>query len=80
MIAARRWDLQAKAVTGRRGNESLTATRWNSTIKTFYQRLLAKRKPKKVPLTAAMRKLLTIINALVKSNQLWRVTTQCPAK
>ena len=59
---------------------TLTATRWNSTIKTFYQRLLAKGKPKKVALIAAMRKLLTIINALVKSNQLWRVPTQCPAK
>ena len=47
-----------------------------STIKTFYQRLLAKGKPKKVALTAAMRKL----HALVKSNQLWRVPTQCPAK
>ena len=59
---------------------TLTATRWNSTIKTFYQRLLAKGKPKKVALTAAMRKLLTILNALVKSNQLWRVPTPCPAK
>jgi len=51
-----------------------------STIKTFYQRLLAKGKPKKVALTAAMRKLLTILNALVKSNQLWRVPTLCPVK
>ena len=59
---------------------TLTATRWNSTIKTFYQRLLAKGKPKKVALTAAMRKLLTILNALVKLNQLWRVPTPCPAK
>ena len=51
-----------------------------STIRTFYQRLLAKGKPKKVALTAAMRKLLTILNALVKSNQLWRVPTLCPVK
>jgi hypothetical protein len=42
--------------------------------------LLAKGKPKKVALTAAMRKLLTILNALVKSNQLWRVPTTCPTE
>ena len=58
---------------------TLTATRWNGTIKSFYQRLLAKGKPKKLALTAAMRKLLTILNALVKSNQLWRVPAPCPA-
>ena len=69
MIAARRSDLQAKAVTGSRRNESLTATCRNSTIKTFSQRLLAKGKPKKVALTADMRKLITILNALVKTNQ-----------
>jgi len=50
-------------------HSALTATRWNSTIKTFYQRRLAKGKPPKVALTAAMRKLLTILNPLVKSNQ-----------
>ena len=59
---------------------ALTATRWNTTIKTFYRRLLAKGKLKKVALTAAMRKLLTILNALVKTNQLWRAPTPCPAK
>ena len=58
---------------------TLTATRWNGAIKSFYQRLLAKGKPKKLALTAAMRKLLTILNVLVKSNQLWRVSTPCPA-
>lgn len=51
---------------------TLVATRFNDTIKAFYQRLLAKGKPKKVALTAAMRKLLTILNTLVKTNQLWR--------
>ncbi len=39
--------------------------------KAFYQRLLAEGKPKKVPLTAAMRKLLTILNTLIKTDQLW---------
>ena len=50
---------------------TLVATRFNSQIKTFYQRLLADGKPKKVALTAAMRKLLTILNTLIKTDQLW---------
>ena len=37
-----------------------------------YQRLLAKGKRKKVALTAAMRKLITILNTMVRTNQLWR--------
>ena len=49
----------------------LVATRFNTQIRTFYQRLVAKGKPKKVALTAAMRKLLTILNTLVRTNQLW---------
>jgi transposase len=50
---------------------TLVATRFNSRIKDFYQRLLSEGKLKKVALTAAMRKLLTILNTLVKTNQLW---------
>lgn len=50
---------------------SLVATRFNKAIKVFYQRLLSKGKPKKLALTAAMRKLLTILNTLVKDNVLW---------
>jgi transposase len=50
---------------------TLVATRHNPAIKAFYQRLLAKGKPKKVALTAAMRKLLTIMNTLVKNDHLW---------
>ena len=50
---------------------TLVATRFNTRIKTFYQRLLAEGKPKKVALTAAMRKLLTILNTLIKTDQLW---------
>lgn len=50
---------------------TLVATRFNSRIKAFYQRLLAEGKPKKVALTAAMRKLLTILNTLVKTDQHW---------
>jgi transposase len=50
---------------------TLVATRFNSKIKTFYERLVAQGKPKKVALTAAMRKLLTILNTLVKNDELW---------
>ena len=50
---------------------TLMATRFNTTIKAFYQRLLSAGKLKKVALTAAMRKLLTILNTLIKTNQLW---------
>jgi len=50
---------------------TLVATRFNPRIKAYYQRLLAKGKLKKVALTAAMRKLITILNTLVRTNQLW---------
>ncbi len=50
---------------------TLVATRFNPRIKEYYQRLLAKGKVKKVALTAAMRKLLTILNTLVSTDQLW---------
>ena len=50
---------------------TLVATRFNRRIKVFYQQLLAKGKLKKVAITAAMRKLLTILNALVNTDQLW---------
>lgn len=50
---------------------TLVATRFNARIKAFYQRLLREGKLKKVALTAAMRKLLTILNTLIKTDQLW---------
>lgn len=50
---------------------TLTAVRYNPVIKAFYQRLKEKGKPPMIALTAAMRKLLTILNALVKSNNRW---------
>jgi transposase len=49
----------------------LVATRHNTVIRTFYQRLLAAGKPKKVALVAAMRKMLTILNAMVKTQKSW---------
>ena len=50
----------------------LSATRHNRVIKDFYERLLAKGKVKKVALTACMRKLLVIINTMIKSGQDWQ--------
>jgi transposase len=50
---------------------TLTATRCNPVINTFYNRLLARGKAQKVAITAAMRKLLTILNAMVKTRTPW---------
>lgn len=51
---------------------ALVATKHNAVIRTFYQRLLAAGKPKKLALTACMRKLLTILNAMAKTKTRWR--------
>lgn len=53
---------------------TLAATRFNPTIRKFYQRLLAEGKEKKVALIAAMRKFLTILNTLIKKDELWRTS------
>lgn len=50
---------------------ALSATKSNPVIRDFYQRLLAKGKPKKVALTACMRKLLTILNAMIRDQKSW---------
>lgn len=50
---------------------ALTAKRCNPTIRTFAQRLEAAGKPFKVVITACMRKLLVILNTLVKNNTPW---------
>lgn len=50
---------------------ALVASRHNPVIRSFYQRLLAAGKPKKLALTACMRKLLTILNGMVKSGKPW---------
>ncbi len=50
---------------------TLSAVRYNPLIKVFYERLLAKGKPKKVVLVACMHKLLTILNAIMKSGKPW---------
>lgn len=50
---------------------SLSAQRYNPVIKAFYQRLLAAGKPKKVAMVACMRKLLTILNAMLRDQAVW---------
>lgn len=50
---------------------ALTAARHNPVIKTFYERLLAAGKQQKVALVACMRKLLTVLNAMVRTNKPW---------
>lgn len=51
---------------------AMTASRFNPVIKEFYQRLLANKKPFKVAITACMRKLLAIINVMVRDNTAWK--------
>jgi transposase len=48
---------------------AMVASRFNPVIKAFYERLVAAGKPKKLALTACMRKLLTILNAMVKTRK-----------
>ena len=51
---------------------ALVATRFNPTIRAFYERLLKAGKAKKLALTACMHKLLLILNAIVRSKIAWR--------
>src|SRR5215207_3417581 len=50
---------------------ALVATRHNPQIKEFYERLLSAGKPRKVALVACMRKLLIILNAMLKNHTPW---------
>lgn len=51
---------------------TLVATRYNPVVKTWYQKLQAAGKPKKVALVACMRKLLVVLNAMVKTKTRWQ--------
>ncbi|MGZ3716573.1 MAG: IS110 family RNA-guided transposase [Ktedonobacterales bacterium] len=55
---------------------TLVATKHNPVIKVFYQRLRAAGKAPKVALVACMRKLVTILNAIVKHRTPWRLAAQ----
>ena len=50
---------------------ALSARQHNPAIRTFYERLVAQGKEKKVALTACMRKLLVILNAMLRSKRTW---------
>ena len=53
-----------------------SASRWNPVIREHYQRLLARGKPPKVAQVACMRKLLTILNAMVRNGTSWSPSLQ----
>ncbi|ARP89049.1 IS110 family transposase [Bordetella genomosp. 9] len=57
---------------------SLSAVRYNPVLRAYYQRLLGTGKKKKVALVATMRKLLTILNAMVRHNKQWEPALDCP--
>jgi transposase len=54
---------------------AMTAARFNPDIKLFYQRLLAAGKHKKVALTACIRKIITVLNAMIRDNVSWQPST-----
>ena len=51
---------------------ALTAARHNPILKSLYARLVKAGKPKKVALVACMRKLLVILNAMLRNGEYWR--------
>ena len=59
---------------------TLSAVRWNTTIKTFFDRLIAEGKKYKVALVAAMRKLLAILNVMVRTKTCWKEPEAMPQK
>jgi len=50
----------------------LSAVQHNPVIKAFYQRLVAAGKHKKVALTACIRKMITMLNAMIRDNKMWQ--------
>jgi transposase len=50
---------------------ALVASRWNPVIRSFYRRLLEAGKPKKVALLACARKLLHVLNAMIRTGRPW---------
>lgn len=53
---------------------ALAATRWNPVIRAAYRRLVARGRPKKVALVACLRRLLTILNAVLRDKTPWQTT------
>jgi transposase len=57
---------------------ALVGTRFNPALKAMYRRLIAAGKRKKVALVACMRKLLTILNAILRTGSPWRSSEISP--
>jgi transposase len=57
---------------------ALVGSRHNPVLREFYQRLQHAGKPKKVALVACMRKLLIIVNTMLRTHQHWNAATACP--
>ena len=53
---------------------TLAAIRHNATVRAWYERLLAAHKPKKVAIVACMRKLLVVLNAMLKTHTRWQAS------
>jgi transposase len=51
---------------------ALSASRFNPALKLFYQHLCSRGKPKKVALIAVARKILTILNAMIRDQKPWQ--------
>ena len=71
--AGGRWEVRNKLYMS-----ALSAVRANPPLKDLYLRLLARGKPKKLALVAAMHKLIQILNAMIKTDTMWR--PPCPAR
>jgi len=58
---------------------ALSASRSNPVIKDFYSRLIEAGKPHKVAITACMRKMLVILNSMIKNMTYWQdpITEKC---
>lgn len=51
---------------------AMAAKRFNPTIKAFFERLVKNGKPRKLALTTAVRKLITLANTILNKQQKWR--------
>jgi transposase len=58
---------------------AMGTAQYNPVLKAFYERLVAMGKPKKVALIAVARKLLTILNAIVRESTRWKGTVGADA-
>lgn len=55
---------------------AVVGIRYNAVIKAYYAHLKSKGKESKVAIVACMRKLLSIMNTMVRNDELWRETSK----